>query len=241
MNYSHPSEPWVKLDSDKEFDTQTKEDTIITNQCLRQSEKYRFYQLVFDMIKANDVSGDYLEFGCHRVRTFRMALTEARRQRLDAMQFHAFDSFAGLPEDDSDHGVVAYQPKNLTTPESDFRSIVQAHGIYVDKIHTHKGYYQDSLTPVLQSRLRNEGVKASLICVDCDLIASTTCVFNFIEPFMQEGTVVYIDDYYTGYKGNVQRGVARTWSTFTEAQRPKWHFEPFLNIGWWGKSFIACS
>lgn len=235
------TEPWVNLESERDFHQYSSKEMIAANQRLRQGEKHHFYQCVFDMIKANEVDGDYLEFGCHRVRTFRMALTEARRQGLDRMRFHAFDSFEGLPPDQSDHGVAVYRPKNLTTEESTFREIVTEHGIYTDRIFTHKGFYEHSLTPELQHRLLQEGIKASLICIDCDLIASTTCVFNFIEPFLQEGTVIYIDDYYVAYKGNPRRGVGRTWLDFAERLSPKWQFEPFLNVGWWGKSYIACS
>lgn len=235
------TEPWVSLETECDFVTHTTEDSIASNQRLRQGEKHRFYQLVFDMIKANGVEGDYLEFGCHRARTFRMALTEARRHQLGSMRFHAFDSFEGLPEDSSNHGIAVYKPKNLATSEEAFRSLIRTHGIFPDRVHTHKGYYQDALTHELQKSLIQAGAKASFICVDCDLIDSTTSVFNFITPFLQEGAIIYIDDYYVGYKGNPLRSVARTWTDFTARHHPKWHFEPFLNVGWWGRSFIACS
>lgn len=241
MHLAHPAEPWVSLDTETDFRAQSGVDPITASQCLRQEEKYRFYRLALDMVKANEISGDYFEFGCHRVRTFRMALTEARRQGLDRMHFHAFDSFQGLPADDSDHGVHSYQTGNLKTEEDTFWKLVTSHGIYTDRIHTHKGFYQESLTPELQGRLTAAGTKPALICVDCDLIASTTPVFNFIAPFLQEGAIIYIDDYYVGYKGNPLRSVARTWTDFTAEHRTKWHFEPLLNVGWWGRSFIACS
>lgn len=239
MKSTYTGEPWVALDSESDFLARSAEDTIAANQRLRQEEKYRFYQLAFDMIKANGVEGDYLEFGCHRVRTFRMALTEARRQGLGGMRFHAFDSFQGLPPDESEHGVASYRAGNLKTEETSFWEIVREHGIYTDRVLAHKGYYQDTLNADLQSQLLAQNVQASLICVDCDLIASTSCVFNFIEPFLQEGTIVYVDDYYTGYKGSIRRGVARTWIEFSEKVKADWLFEPFLNVGWWGKSFIT--
>ena len=42
-------------------------------------------------LSGNRINGDYFEFGCHRCRTFRMALTEARRHNLREMKFLAFD------------------------------------------------------------------------------------------------------------------------------------------------------
>ncbi len=240
MNNTIAQEPWVRLETEQDFKLLGRDDTIAANQQLRQSEKHRFYRMVFDMLKANNVHGDYLEFGCHRGRTFRMALTEARRQELGKMRFHAFDSFQGLPDDDSGHDVDTYVKGSLKTEESAFMNLMTEHGIFPDRIRTHKGFYQDSLNPRLQTELINEGTQAALICVDCDLIASTTAVFDFIAPFLQEGAIIYIDDYYAGYKGNPARSVAKTWHKFVEDNKADWFFEDFLRVGWWGRSFIAC-
>src|SRR5215471_3948228 len=86
-------EPWVWIPNGKWLKNWGTEDEIKYNQRIRHAEKYRFYQFAFDYLKENGILGDYLEFGCHRARTFRMALTEARRQNMDKMHFHAFDSF----------------------------------------------------------------------------------------------------------------------------------------------------
>ena len=59
----------------------------------RQAQKLAFFVNAFDCLYGNRVEGDYFEFGCHRGRTFRMALTEARRRHFDGMRFVAFDSF----------------------------------------------------------------------------------------------------------------------------------------------------
>lgn len=240
MNIPYPQEPWVALETESDFSKATAADLIASNQGLRQAEKHRFYRLAFDMLTSNNVEGDYLEFGCHRCRTFRMALTEAKRQGMDKMKFHAFDSFQGLPPDASAHEVSTYAQGCLKTEESDFIELVRKHGIYVDQVSTHKGFYNESLTPTLSSELLARGTKAALVCVDCDLIASTTSVFGFIEPFLQEGALIYIDDYYAGYKGNPRRSVARTWDEFRARHQDAWFFEPFLNVGWWGRSFIVC-
>jgi len=91
-------EPWVKLASGKELAKWGRDDEIAYNQASRQNEKALFFRRAFDFVTDNRVRGDYHEYGCHRCRTFRMALTEARRHNLLDMKFFAFDSFEGLPD-----------------------------------------------------------------------------------------------------------------------------------------------
>ena len=56
---------------------------------------------------------------------------------------------------------------------------------------------------------------------------------------MQDGSVVYIDDLFAGYKGNPQKGVSRAFREWTK--RSRWKFERHLDVGWWGRSYIAYS
>src|SRR6185295_6804759 len=75
-------EPWVHLADGAELASWNKDDEIGYNQRNRQTEKQLFFRRVFDFLKENEIRGDYHEYGCHRCRTFRMALTEARRHNL---------------------------------------------------------------------------------------------------------------------------------------------------------------
>lgn len=233
-------EPWVEIATGRDLKDWDKESQVVYNQARRQSAKRHFYQAAFDFLYANEIEGDYFEFGCHRVRTFRMALTEARHQNMDKMRFLAFDSFEGLPkiENPSEVAVSDYEQGRLATSESEFRRIVAEHGIYTDRIDTFKGFYKDSLNTDLQMRLLSEGRKASLICIDCDLYESAQPVFHFIEAFLQSGTLIYIDDYFVGYKGSPYDGLGKAFNEFQE--RSTWHFAPFLGVGGFGSSFITC-
>ena len=102
---SLPHEPWVRITTGAELSDWSHEDEIAYNQANRQGQKLNFFLNAFDYTKSLGISGDYYEFGCHRGRTFRMALTEARRHGLDKMRFLAFDSFEGLPEPQEQTGV----------------------------------------------------------------------------------------------------------------------------------------
>lgn len=230
-------EPWVKLANGKDLADWGREDEIAFNQYNRQSEKLQFFQRTFDFLKDNRINGDYHEFGCHRCRTFRMALTQARRRNLNDMRFFAFDSFEGLPDPTSDTSVEIWKAGALTTSEEEFIAMVEAHGIYADHVQTIKGFYGDSLTPELRKEFLDKKNKIALVNIDCDLYESAVPVFDFIEPLLQEGSVIYLDDLFAGYKGSPRKGVARAFAEYRE--RSRWQFVRHLEIGWWGQSYIA--
>jgi len=230
-------EPWVVLPNAKELADWGRDEEIAYNQINRQSEKALFFRRTFDFLTDSRVHGDYFEFGCHRCRTFRMALTEARRHNLDRMQFHAFDSFEGLPEPTSDTSVEIWKRGALTTSEQTFMDHVKKHGLYVDRVKTIKGFYAESLTPALKRQYVDSARKIALVNIDCDLYESAMPVFDFIDPLLQDGAVIYIDDLFAGYKGHPHKGVARA---FTEWQkRARWKLVRHLDIGWWGRSYIV--
>jgi len=86
--------------------------------------------------------------------------------------------------------------------------------------------------------LSRSGVRSALVCVDCDLYESAVPVFKFLDAFLQEGSVIYIDDFFTGYKGDPRRGVAGAFLEFA-AQNVNWGFSEYLTVGAFGKSFIS--
>jgi hypothetical protein len=231
-------EPWCKLHTGKDLESWSKDDEIKWNQTHRQTEKYKFYIKAFDFITDNKIKGDYFEFGCHRGRTFRMALTEARHHNMDSMSFLAFDSFAGLPENKGDHGIgKKWNPGELVTTEKQFMQLMKTHALYLDRIKLIPGFYNESLTELRRQNLIADQHKASFICVDCDLFESAVPVFTFLEDFLQEGTVIYIDDYWAGYKGNPNKGVSKAFTEFQNTSN--WKFTEYLDISWLGKSFIV--
>jgi len=236
----HTHEPYVSLETESNFFHWTKADEIAFNQNLRQREKHRAYQFIFDMLVENGVSGDYLEFGCHRGRTFRMALTEARRHSIEDMRFFAFDSFDGLPN----HGSEAADHRRWKrgarcTSLSDFNCLINSHGIYCDRVTAVKGFYSETLIPELKADFLERGVRAAFITVDCDLYESAVDVFNFVDHFLTDGTVLYIDDFFAGYRGNSMRGVGKAFKEFSQRLGQDWEFVQHMTVGWWGRTFVA--
>ena len=128
-------EPWVELPHEGDFSYWKKSNEVIYNQTSRQREKARFFVLALDFLNEINVRGNYFEFGCHKVRTFRMVLTEARRHNMDFMKFLAFDSFEGLPNDGEAKN-LNWKKGELTTNEENFMKLIIKHGIYTDKVCT---------------------------------------------------------------------------------------------------------
>lgn len=231
-----PQEPWVKISDGLELMTWDRDEEIVYNQANRQTQKLAFFVNAFDFLSANKIEGDYHEYGCHRGRTFRMALTEARRHNFDTMQFFAFDSFDGLP-DVSRPPLPEWQRGALCTTEAQFRQLIQDHGIYVERCHFIKGFFQTALTTPLQRTFISNRQRIAFTCIDCDLYESAVSVFRFIEPLLQQGTLLYLDDYFVGYQGSPLKGVAGAFHQFERISR--FTFIPHMQVGWWGRSFIA--
>ena len=229
-------EPWVALPDEQELSNWGDEKRIAFNQSNRQVEKFCFYLRAFDFLVDNRIGGDYMEFGCHRARTFRMALSAARIHMQDKMNFYAFDSFEGLPDPTTKNDVEFWVKGFLKTDIEAFKSLINDHGIYTKQVECIKGYYDTSL-PENMGYFVEKGARAALINIDCDFYESAVPVFDFIENFLQEGTVIYIDDLFAGHKGNPTRGVYLAFEEFQE--RTSWRFVQHDQIGWWGRSFIA--
>ena len=58
-----------------------------------------------------------------------------------------------------------------------------------------------------------------------------------LKPFLQQGSLLYIDDYFAGLKGSPLTGPAAAFREFES--RTEWRFADHMRVGWWGRSFIA--
>lgn len=220
-----------------DFSDWTKQDEIsYNNNEIRQKARYWFFQNAFDYISGNQIIGDYMEFGCHKARTFRMSLSEARKKSFDWMNFYAFDSFEGLPEASEIDEFPGWEKGNLKTSDDVFRKLIQEHGVYTDKISLVKGYFSESLSESLKSELLAKNTRAAMVYIDSDFYESARDVLCFVEDFLQDGTIVAFDDWNT-YRANPNKGEKKAFREFME--KSEWKFEEFLDYGWMGKSFVA--
>ena len=229
------SEPWfdTRLESITGQQEWEKKDEIIWNQIQRQTHKHEFFIKAFDFISDNKIEGNYHEFGCHRCRTFRMAMLEAKRHFLSNMRFIAYDSFKGMPGDNTAEAFDSRWNKgNLSTSAGEFLKLIQESGFDTEKVSLVEGFYDNTLKNLTFA----EEDKAALITIDCDLYESAVPIFKILDSIAQEGTLLYIDDYFTGYKGNPLKGVSKALREWEKKSR--WQIEPYREVGWAGKSYV---
>ena len=171
-------EPWIDLRLKK-----SKINFIQYNQTLRQREKYKFFQIAYDFLLANNIEGSYFEFGCHQARTFRYALRESIIKNIK-QDFYAFDSFQGLPDQKNNQQQNKYfSPGLLKTNKNNFLRLVSKYKKY-RKIYVYEGFYEDSLNKQLINKFKLNKTRVSFISLDCDLEKSVSSSLNFALKFI---------------------------------------------------------
>ena len=162
------------------------------------SDEVNKYQHITEAINYLRIAGannrlpyTYFEFGCHSGRTFSTAINAVNYLKMKNFEFHAFDSFGGLPATSEDDGY--FKEGTFNTSDKDFINIVKRRtGMRLTDNYIHKGFYSESLTKELQKELP----KAGVIYVDVDLYSSTLELFEFMEPLLCDGSLVLFDDWY---------------------------------------------
>jgi hypothetical protein len=150
------------------------------------------------------------------------------RSSQEQRKYWGFDSFKGLPEPITEElgvfheGQFDYEMtqvnKNLTKNKVD-----------LTKIKLVPGFYEESLSDELRNQLVSENFKVSVLYLDCDLYESTLCVLNFIEEFLQSGTVICFDDWYS-YGAHKDKGQPRAVVEFLQ-NHPGVKFDEWVNSG----------
>jgi O-methyltransferase len=169
--------------------------------------------------------GYYLEFGCHKGRTMRLAWDHSND--LFDWTYVAFDSFEGLPEIPAIDKNPMWQKGTCATSEEELIAIVKSAGLPRDRLITVKGFYDQSLTSEVADQLLPQ--KAILIYVDCDLYTSTKPVLKFVKNFLQSGTIIVFDDWFL-FNADPERGQRRAWAEFCR-ENPDLRFIDFIGAG----------
>ena len=190
--------------------------------------KWNVLEVAIAFSVANNIVGDYLEFGVfqggsfihayqHRRHVFGRYRRSQRRHTDDAFlaattRFFAFDSFEGLPATNQDEIPLHWRGEAaMSCTEPEFRANLEAAGVDLADVVTVPGYYGVSLTPETGARI---GLKrAAVVNVDCDLGASTVPVLDFLDPYIVDGTVLVFDDwfYYRGHPARGEHGAFDAW------------------------------
>jgi len=202
--------------------------------------QYKPIYLAAEFVFAENIEGDYLEFGVFKGHSFIEAYhaCEDARKKYSSKKFNekafqnketlkknfqeisikkniryfAFDSFEGLPEiDANDTKHSRFHKGRFASSKNFFLSNCKNNGVNIKKIVSIEGFYEKSLTDAV--RQQNQLNAASIVMIDCDLYSSTKSVLNFITPILQNGTILIFDDWfsYKGYPKEGQRRATKEW------------------------------
>jgi O-methyltransferase len=193
--------------------------------------------IVMGFIDDCKVEGCYLEFGCAGGGSLVDAFNAAgRHRRLNSMPFFVFDSFEGLPEPtglDADES-HRYNKGDFACNLDRYRKNVRSRGVDLARVTCIPGWYSETLNDELKQTLPIK--KAAVVWIDCDLYESTVPVLEFITHFIQDGTVVIFDDWFS-FKGRLDRGEARAFKEWLAKNRSI-HATQYHAVGRTMMSFI---
>jgi O-methyltransferase len=182
------------------------------------------------------LKGDYLEFGVNQGESFVSAFHFARRSGLNDMRFYAFDSFRGLPEIKGidAEGFAHFTAGDFACDRDQFCKIISAKGVNLDRVSLVPGWYDEVLNEETKAKLPLSS--AAVIWVDCDLYESTIPVLDFISNYIQDGTVIIFDDWFS-FRGDPDRGEQKAFAEWL-AKNPDIRATEFQKFDWKGISFI---
>ena len=181
-------------------------------------------------------SGDYYEFGIFKGYSFLCAQQRAKTSGATNMRFFGFDSFEGLPEveglDKTEQD--EFYKGQYTCSYDAVRGSLDKAGVDWARTILVKGYFNESLTPALREEHNMKPISIALI--DCDLYASTVDVLGFINPLLQDQSILIFDDWNCFDRDN-EKGQRKAFREFLE-QRTDLKPEPIFEYGSWGQAFV---
>jgi O-methyltransferase len=199
------------------------------------NKKQEMLRIALPATKAWRIHGHYLEFGVYQGQAFIEAFTIADRIGLKDMRFFAFDSFEGLPDNDEAADTGKFKGGQFAFSQEQFLENLRKAKVDLDRVQCIKGFYSDSLTKQLQDELLP--MKAAVVWVDCDLYESTVPVLDFIVPFLQTGTIICYDDWFS-FASHPMKGEIRATREWLE-RNPGIQLTQYRDFGVSGRSFVV--
>ena len=168
----------------------------------RSVDEVRSDSVIWQYARRSGLEGGYAEFGTWFGRMFNKNMLLFKD--LFKGDFHAFDSFGGLPKprpDEEAYSANDFIEGRYFCNEASFRAISNFSFNEADldkRIKITKGFYSDTLDG---HTIADYGIKErsiSFCVIDCDLYDGTKSVLEFITPALQDGAILYFDDYRLG-------------------------------------------
>lgn len=192
-----------------------------------------------DYAAHSKLSGDYLEFGVWKGRSFSRAYNIWKhlffnKGELKSMRFYAFDSFEGLPEIKNKDASGEFSTGQYLCTEEDFKKNVVKTGVDLNRVEIVKGWFNEVLNEETKKKLPLK--HAVIVFIDCDLYESTVPVLDFITDYLIDGSVLIFDDWFC-FKGSPEKGEQKAFYEWLK-KNPKFKAVEYHKFNWRGNSFI---
>lgn len=226
------------------------------------SQPESLFNKIGRFLACQKIEGDYLEFGVFRGDTFAANYkiiknqfetrirqnweggkhqldASQRREIWDKMRFFAFDSFEGLPTLSTEDALAdEFHAGQYICSQEKFMRRVCRKGVPKERVIPVEGWFEDTCNSQTISKHKIE--KAALIFIDCDIYSATKTVLDFIVPFLQNGTIIVFDDWFS-YRGHPGRGGQRAFNEWkaSESIVSSYMFTEYHKDSWKRNSFIV--
>jgi len=194
----------------------------------------------FEYILERDgaVTGDYYEFGLFRGYTFLQAWNHCKELKLADVNFYGFDSFEGLPAAEGiDQVDGRFFEGQFACSREEVEKNLAGEGVNLEKVTLVEGYYEDALTEPL--RQAHPFKPASVVLLDCDYYSSTVTALEWMDPYIQPGTILLFDDWFSYGESN-ELGQQKAYEEFL-ARHPEYKSEALWEFENHGKGFVLSS
>jgi len=161
---------------------------------------------------------------------------KTHKRRDPEMRFFAFDSFEGLPSLAGEGEHPVWNQGRFKLPKEEFlENVYKHHFNKKDSIRVVKGYFSETLKSELYKKEKLE--KVSVVMIDSDLYSSCKSALKFIEPLLQNGSIIIFDDW-NAFKGSAEYGERKATKEWLEINKHI-QLEPFASSGAYQRSFIV--
>ena len=156
--------------------------------------------VIASYITRSNLKGSYAEFGTWFGASFFNNMSVFGQQLTG--KFFAFDSFGGLPE--TNDAEKAYNIDNDWEEGRYFCNLAsfldngRVCGVDIARINITPGFYSETIRGKDCRDFGMEHGSLSYAYIDCDLYESTKDVLDFIAPALEDGSVIYFDDWLLG-------------------------------------------
>jgi hypothetical protein len=148
------------------------------------------------------IPGDILEFGVYQGGTINFIA-----ERFPHKQIYGFDSFEGLPED----WKISYKEKFNKHKKGYFA--VDTLPEVRKNVQLIKGFFDTSLPKWLQQTKLEQ---ISLLHVDSDLYSSAKTIFDHLNSYIVEGTIIVFDEFYPWGRKRYETWAEHEYKAFCE-------------------------